>query len=87
MPSGYMCHDLVTALVARPRKRFMKPRLLRWSSSSASLNWPRRMARKTPRIWRSTTRLRTPMTSRKKPDTPVPMSPATVCSLDESSVT
>ena len=35
-PTGYMCHGLRTALVTLPRMRFMKPRLLSWSSSAAS---------------------------------------------------
>ena len=35
-PIGYICHGLVTALVSRPRTRFMSPRLASWSSSCAS---------------------------------------------------
>ena len=33
MPSGYICHGLRTALVKRPRKRFISPRDCSRSSS------------------------------------------------------
>ena len=36
MPVGYICHGVVTALVTPPRKRFMNPRLLSWSSRVCS---------------------------------------------------
>src|SRR5256885_14073705 len=56
-PTGYMCQDLVTALVTLPRMRFIRPRLLRWCSRASSSNSPCRIRRNTPRMPPRTTRL------------------------------
>ncbi len=60
---------------AHTRKRFIRPRLARCSSSSASLYSPRRIRRNTPTIPTSTTRLSSPMIHRNTPDTDRPDDP------------
>lgn len=84
-PTGYMCHGLVTALVAPLMNRVTKPRLSSCASSSASSNPPRRIRRNTETIPTSTTRLSTPIRTRNTPEITVPATPVTCCSSDDSS--
>ena len=77
-PSGYICQGFLIAFVARPRIRFIRPRLLSWSSSSASSNSPCRIRRNTRTIPIRMTRLRMPITSRKTPDTLGPITPVSL---------
>ena len=87
IPSGYMCHGFLTARVARPRKRFMKPRLLSCSSSSASSKSPWRMRRKIRTMLTRMSRFRIPIRNRNEPDTTGPTTPVAWCSEEPWSFT